>query len=165
MVVLNELLLLFLNKDLLDEFADMVGVSSTLENHIYSLLQGSQGFIDQKMVPEYTRLLQDLSALLSKFPTLEKVIKSEDFNATIEVTKEIYYQLISAAKDSFTFSQQLAAFLQNELSIFRDEQKVAKGIQALINNFPATLTNIQKIAAAYQNRDAQEVGRCIRAIF
>jgi hypothetical protein len=149
----------------LDELADMAGVSSTLADNIYSLLQGSQGFMDQAIVPEYTRLLEDLGALLYKFPVLDKAIKAEDFNATMEVIRDLYYKLKTAAKDSVTFNQQLVAFLQKELAIFSDQQKVAKGIESLMKNLPVTLANIQKIAAAYQNKDAREVGTYIRAIF
>lgn len=149
----------------LDQFADMVGASSTLESNIYSLLQGSQGFMDKAMIPDFTKMLQDFSGLLSKIPALEKAIEAQDFPVIMDIAKDLYYKVMNTTQDSAAFNQQLVAFLQRELPTFQDKAKVAKGIESLVANLPVTLVNIQKIAVAYQNKDFKEVGQQIRVIF
>jgi hypothetical protein len=123
---------------------------------------GVLGFIEEAnttiVVNDYLTLVNDTTFFASQFPALENAIESFDFGAVVSIVTSISKYLFIVTTDAVTVQSQAAAFVQRDLPLFTDEQKITKAVEALFSDLPTTFINIERIVSAYKYADYRELG-------
>jgi len=160
--VFNDLEIPHRNLAQLEEFTAMLGASPNVAIDILGVIVGVQGFIEEAnttiVVDHYTALVNDSSFFLGQFPALEEAIKAANFSAVVAIATSIYKYIGIVVADYALVKQETVAFVQRDLPLFEDEQKVAKAVESLFLDLPTTLNNIQRIVNSYKIADYRELG-------
>jgi hypothetical protein len=123
---------------------------------------GIQGFIEEAnttiVVDHYTAFVNDTTSFVGQFSILEQAIESADFSKIIATVQTIYKLIGVVTADYSLVKLETVAFIQRDLPLFDNEQKIAQAVESLFLDLPTTIYNLQRITSSYKNADYRELG-------
>jgi hypothetical protein len=153
----------------LDEDVEMIDVKPKLLPNVTFLTLGLLGFIEEAnttiVVDHYNALVNDTSLLAGQFPALQQAILDGNFPAIISIVTTIYQYIPTVVAEFQQIQTETTAFIQRDLPLFDNEEKVAKAVESLFLDLPTTISNILRISSAAKYNDYREVGHGSGAIY